>query len=262
MKATYDHIGNGYNNTRKADPYLLERLHYHLNPVHQGLYLDIGCGTGNYTAKLHDKDTQFIGVDPSEKMLTRAKNEYPQITWKQGKAENIPLENDSIEGVVGTLTLHHWNNLEKGFSELYRVMKPYANLVFFTSTPAQMKGYWLQHYFPKMLADSIQQMPSLERISNAMKSAGFKEIYTEEYNIRPDLKDLFLYAGKENPSLYLDVNVRNGISSFSHLANQEEVQKGLQLLEKDINSGEINNIIRNYENSDGDYLFVLSQKED
>jgi len=261
MDAKYNHIGKGYNNTRKADPYILERLHYHLNPIHEGLYLDIGCGTGNYTSKLHHKETHFIGVDPSEKMLEKAKNTHSQIQWKLRTAEDIPLESNTIKGVVGTLTLHHWDNLEKGFSELFRVMKPYANMVFFTATPQQMEGYWLCHYFPKMLADSIQQMPSLEKITKTMNAAGFNTIFTEKYNIQPNLKDLFLYAGKENPTLYLNENVRNGISSFSHLAHQDEVQKGLQLLEKDIASGEINSIIKNYENKDGDYLFILSQKE-
>ena len=261
MDAKYNHIGKGYNNTRKADPYVLERLHYHLNPINEGLYLDIGCGTGNYTSKLHDKETRFIGIDPSEKMLEKAKNAHPQIEWKLGIAENISLENNSINGVVGTLTLHHWNNLEKGFSELFRVMKPYTNMVFFTATPQQMEGYWLNHYFPQMLADSIQQMPSLEKITKAMNAAGFSDIFTEKYNIQPNLKDVFLYTGKENPTLYLNENVRNGISSFSHLAHQDEVQKGLAKLEKDIASGEINKIMRNYENKDGDYLFILSQKE-
>ncbi|WP_298417244.1 class I SAM-dependent methyltransferase [uncultured Kordia sp.] len=261
MKATYDHIGNGYNNTRKADPYILERLQYHLNAINEGLYLDIGCGTGNYTTKLHQRDTQFIGIDPSEKMLTNARKAHSDVIWKQGKVEQLPLEDTSIEGIIGTLTLHHWDSLEKGFSELYRVMKSYANLVFFTSTPLQMKGYWLNHYFPKMLADSMIQMPSLEQITSAMHAAGFENIYTEKYNVQPNLQDQFLYVGKENPTLYLDQNIRNGISSFSLLANKEEVEKGLKLLEKDINSGEINSIMNSYKNRDGDYLFILSQKE-
>ncbi|MFK7747512.1 MAG: class I SAM-dependent methyltransferase [Kordia sp.] len=262
MEAKYNHIGKGYNNTRKADPFILERIRYHLNPIHNGLYLDIGCGTGNYTSKLHTKETQFIGIDPSQKMLDKAKANYPEITWKLGTSEAIPQEKNSIEGVVGTLTLHHWDNLEKGFSELFRVMKNYTNIVFFTATPEQMKGYWLNHYFPKMMEDSIQQMPSLEQIENAMKAAGFANIFTERYFIQPDLKDHFLYVGKHNPSLYLDEKIRNGISSFSHLAHQDEVQKGLKQLKKDIDSGAIENSIKNYENRDGDYLFLLSQKED
>ncbi|WP_298508856.1 class I SAM-dependent methyltransferase [uncultured Kordia sp.] len=261
MEAKYDHIGKGYNDTRKADPFIVERLLYHLNPIHKGWYLDIGCGTGNYTSKLHNKETTFIGVDPSQKMLDKAKINHPEITWKLGTAENIPTESNSIEGVIGTLTLHHWNDLQKGFSELFRVMKNYTNIVFFTATPEQMKGYWLNHYFPKMMEDSMQQMPSLEKISKAMEAAGFKDIFTERYFIQPDLKDHFLYVGKQNPSMYLDATIRNGISSFSHLAHQDEVQKGLAQLEKDIASGEIKNIIKSYENRTGDYLFLLSQKE-
>ena len=261
MEAKYDHIGKGYNNTRKADPFLLERLRYHLNPIHEGLYLDIGCGTGNYTSKLHNKETKFIGIDPSQKMLNKAQKTSPHIDWKLGNAESIPLEDSTIEGVVGTLTLHHWNDLQQGFSELYRVMKNYANVVFFTATPEQMKGYWLNHYFPKMLEDSIAQMPSLEEITKAMKASGFGNIFKEKYSIQPDLKDQFLYVGKQNPKLYLDAAIRNGISSFSHLAHQEEVQNGLAQLEKDITSGEINKIMKRYENRTGDYLFLLSQKQ-
>lgn len=261
MEAKYDHIGKGYNNTRKADPFLLERLQYHLNPIREGLYLDIGCGTGNYTSQLHDKETKFIGIDPSQKMLDKAQKNYPNITWKLGTAENIPLEDKSVEGVVGTLTLHHWSDLQQGFSELFRVMKNYTNVVFFTSTPIQMLGYWLNHYFPKMMSASVQQMPSQSEIINAMEAAGFKDIFAERYFIQPDLQDQFLYVGKQNPKLYLDKNIRNGISSFSHLAHQEEVQKGLTQLEKDIASGAINNIIKQYENREGDYLFILGQKE-
>ncbi|WP_046743133.1 class I SAM-dependent methyltransferase [Kordia zhangzhouensis] len=261
MKVTYDHIGKGYNMTRKADPFLLERLHYHLNPRQHGFYLDIGCGTGNYTAHLHNKETKFIGIDPSKEMLSVAKQNAPEIHWKLGSAENIPLNDTHVEGVIGTLTLHHWNDLEKGFAELYRVMKPYANVVFFTSTPKQMKGYWLNHYFPKMLEASIEQMPSLKNITEAMKAAGFTDLFTERYFIQPDLKDQFLYVGKHNPEMYLDENVRKGISSFVNLANQEEVQKGLEKLTQDIASGEIQRVIKDYENRHGDYLFLLSQKE-
>ncbi|AXG68538.1 putative methyltransferase [Kordia sp. SMS9] len=261
MKAKYDLIGKGYNTTRKADPFLLDRLQYHLNPIHKGWYLDIGCGTGNYTSKLHTKETKFIGVDPSEKMLTEAQKNHPNIIWKKGTAEDIPIEDRSVEGVVGTLTLHHWNDLEKGFAELFRVMKNYTNMVFFTATPLQMKGYWLHHYFPKMMEASMQQMPSLEKITNAMNAAGFTDIFTERYFVQPDLKDHFLYIGKHKPTMYLDAAVRNGISSFSHLAHQDEVQQGLAQLENDVASGEIQNVIKKYENRNGDYLFLLSQKE-
>jgi ubiquinone/menaquinone biosynthesis C-methylase UbiE len=68
----YNKIGSEYNTTRKADPYIAEKIYNFLAPEEGKTYLDIGCGTGNYTVKLEEMGVDFIGVDPSEVMLERA----------------------------------------------------------------------------------------------------------------------------------------------------------------------------------------------
>ena len=261
MEAKYDQIGKQYNRTRKAAPYLLERLHHHLDSRAGGHYLDIGCGTGNYTIKLQARGGRFTGVDPSERMLEKARSKSPAIQWLKGVAEAIPLPDASVNGIVGSLTTHHWSDLEQGFKELYRVLEPGGQMVIFTAAPAQMRGYWLNHYFPDMLEKSCQQMPTFDRLSTAITQAGFTALDTEKYFIQPDLQDLFLYSGKHQPDLYLQEAIRQGISSFSALSNQTEVAAGLLRLEADIQSGKITSIINRYENEDGDYLFVTAKKE-
>ncbi len=260
MQEKYDIIGVDYNVTRKADPYLFSRLFALLNPVAENLYLDIGCGTGNYTSEFAKKGCKFIGIDPSEEMLEKAKIKDNSITWKTGKAEHIDLPSESVDGIIASLTLHHWQDLKKGFSELNRVLKPNGKIVIFTATPKQMKGYWLHHYFPKMLSDSIIQMPGYDYIESSLNANSLKIHSAEKYFIQPDLQDLFLYSGKHNPELYFENKVRHGISSFSSLANAKEVQQGLILLEKDIKSEKIKTIISTYENTDGDYLFITAKK--
>jgi len=260
MPAKYNKIGINYNQTRKADPYLTEQLLKHLNPSKDGLYLDIGCGTGNYTCELQKKGFNCIGIDPSIEMLQKAQSQNEAIQWKMGSAEKTDLPKGSIDGIIGTLTIHHWINLTRAFSELEHILKPNGKIVLFTSTPQQMKGYWLNHYFPKMLEDSMIQMPTFEAVEKAMNTSGMMINSTKIYNIRPDLKDQFLYCGKQNPKLYFDENVRQGISSFSALANTEEVKIGLAQLRKDINSGKINTIIKSYENNLGDYLYIIGEK--
>jgi len=256
----YDKIGVGYNQTRKADPYLSERLYHHLSPLQNGLYLDIGCGTGNYTIALSQKGLMIDGIDPSIEMLKVARSKNSKIKWLQATAEDVPVATQSIDGIICSLTIHHWHDLSSAFKELHRVLKPKGKVVIFTSTPEQMKGYWLNHYFPKMLQDSIQQMPSEEVVLSAMKDVGFSNIVTEQYNVKTDLQDLFLYAGKNYPKLYLDSQVRNGISSFSSLANSEEVETGLEKLEEDISSNEITKVIDWYSNEPGDYLYIIAEK--
>ena len=262
MSTKYNKIGINYNQTRKADPYLTEQLLKHLNPNKDGLYLDIGCGTGNYTSEFQKRGYNFIGIDPSIEMLQKARSKNLNIEWKIGTAEKTDLPQESIDGIIGTLTIHHWSNLTRAFSELHYVLKPNRRIVIFTSTPQQMQGYWLNHYFPKMLEDSMEQMPTYEVVKEAMNTAGFKISSTDIYNIEPDLQDQFLYCGKQNPELYFDESTRHGISSFSALANLEEVKKGLAQLRLDIDSGEINTIIKSYENSLGDYLYIIAEKTD
>ncbi|GAA4275525.1 class I SAM-dependent methyltransferase [Aquimarina mytili] len=262
MHEKYDIIGIDYNTTRKADTYLFNKLLHLLYPTQNGVYLDIGCGTGNYTSEFAKKGYQFIGIDPSTKMLEKAKKQNNSIQWKVGKAESIELSNQSVNGIIASLTLHHWQDLDQGFSELNRVLKPNGDIVIFTATPLQMKGYWLNHYFPKMLVDSMVQMPEYDKIKSNLQKNNLSIDHTEKYFIQPDLQDLFLYSGKHNPKLYLNPKVRQGISSFSSLANAEEVEKGLKILEEDINSGTINHIIKKYENTEGDYLFMKIKKVD
>jgi ubiquinone/menaquinone biosynthesis C-methylase UbiE len=259
MNVKYDKIGVDYNRTRKADNYLAQQLLLHLQPAKNGKYLDIGCGTGNYTAELQKIGFDFIGIYPSKLMLEKAKRKNDKINWKIGSAENTGLPENSVNGIIGSLTIHHWTDLNNGFYELNRVLKPNGRIVIFTSTPEQMKGYWLNHYFPKMLFNSIVQMPTLEKVKEAMTASGIEYLETHKYFIKPDLKDQFLYCGKHNPELYFNEQIRHGISSFSSLANRIEVENGLAELRKDIDSGKIKEIIKSYENDLGDYLYVIGK---
>ena len=193
-------------------------------------------------------------------MLQQATATSSEIEWKHGYAESIPLDNNAANGCVAVLTIHHWRDLETGFRELFRVLHRRSRCVLFTSTSNQMRGYWLNHYFPKMLDDSMRQMPSDEIVTAAMQEAGFRNIELEPYFVQPDLKDQFLYSGKHAPERYLHETVRQGISSFSDLANADEVRRGLRLLESDIASGAIESVIRSYKNESGDYVFVAAQK--
>ncbi|MBT8183080.1 MAG: class I SAM-dependent methyltransferase [Eudoraea sp.] len=260
MKVKYDKIGIDYNSTRKADPFLTNKFIKHLSPIKDGIYLDIGCGTGNYTNELEKNGLQLIGIDPSERMLGKAKCINKNVDWRIGTVESIELSDNSVDGVIGSLTIHHWTNLQKGFSELNRVLKPDGRIVIFTSTPEQMRGYWLNHYFPKMMVDSIDKMPGLEKVEEAMTKSKIAIMEIDKYFIQPDLQDKFLYCGKQNPELYFNEQIRNGISSFSYLANKTEVEQGLIKLRNDIKSGKINEIIDSYDNDSGHYLFIIGKK--
>ncbi len=256
----YNKIGVGYNTTRKADPHIAGRLFSLLAPENGKTYMDIGCGTGNYTIKLSEMGADFIGVELSELMLEEARSKSDLVTWVHGNAESIPLANSSIDGAVGTLTIHHWGNLERGFSEVARVLKPGSLFVIFSFTPEQKQGYWLNHFFPEIMERSRNISVPLTAVNNAATKAGMTIVQTEKYFVKDDVEDMFGYCGKNNPELYFDPLIRKGISWFSTLKNKDEETNGLRHLRESIDTGEFEQIRKQYENEEGDYLFIVLRK--
>ncbi|PQJ12040.1 class I SAM-dependent methyltransferase [Flavipsychrobacter stenotrophus] len=258
--ALYDSLGIGYNTTRKADPYIVGHLYELLQPIDGGSYLDIGCGTGNYTTALHARGLSFTGVEPSTTMLQEARAKSNSIPWLQGYVENIPLTAESMNGAIATFTTHHWQQHELGFAELYRVLKPGGHVVILTFTTQQVDGYWLNHYFPKMIQNTMGREVGYDATMAAACKAGFEIQTTEKYFVQPDLQDLFCYAGKHHPQMYFDPAVRSGISAFAVSADEAELQEGLAQLEQDISTGQFAAIKDNYNSDSGDYIFAVLRK--
>lgn len=256
----YDEIGTGYDTTRKADPYLAERLATHLQIQEGGNYLDVACGTGNYTIEIYSKHGgTWTGLDESARMIAEAKGKTDRVNWMLSTCESIQTPDDAFDGAMCTLAIHHFASLDKAFREVYRVMKA-GRFVIFSATPEQMQLYWLCEYFPQALEAAMQQMPTAESVSESLRKAGFRIHSTEPYEIRHDLKDFFLYSGKFNPEMYLDPAVRSGISTFANLASPSEINSGCERLSRDIKSGKIGEIQRKYQHDGGDYLFITAEK--
>jgi ubiquinone/menaquinone biosynthesis C-methylase UbiE len=256
----YDCIGLQYDTTRRADPYLVARLIYHLNPVPHDEYLDMACGTGNYIVAVAQTGIRVHGVDQSWRMIAAAREKSQAVAWHLGNVEALPFRDGIFSGVLCTLAIHHFQALHPAFQEIFRVLAR-GRFVLFTATAEQMRGYWLNAYFPTAMARSIVQMPTLPEIVHALRESGFSTIHTEPYQVRTELQDFFLYSGKHRPEIYLDPHVRAGISTFAALAETAEVEAGCRRLLQDIQSGRIARMIARDQHTQGDYLFVVGEKE-
>ena len=257
--AVYEQIGKSYDQSRRADPYIVSRLNHYLR-VRAGLsYLDVGCGTGNYTSALAQSGGTWHGIDQSQLMIDVARKKSQSIFWQLADVNRLPFSDKAFSGVVCTLAIHHFVSLSSAFSEIYRVIGT-GNFVLFTSTPEQMMRYWLVEYFPEAIYKSAEQMPSLALVNDALSGSGFHSMETEDYFIQEDLQDFFLYSGKHRPAIYLDATVRSGISTFTLLASETEIEKGCGKLEADMKTGRIEDVIKKYEHGGGDYKFVIARK--
>jgi ubiquinone/menaquinone biosynthesis C-methylase UbiE len=257
--ALYDSIGTGYDTTRRADPFLVSRLRHHLHPRPEGRYLDLACGTGNYTLALATSGGAWVGVDCSATMIAQAGEKSSAVNWCIADAASLPIANDSLSGAVCVLAVHHFGNIFASFAEVRRTLKQGSRFVLFTSDPQQMEGCWLNAYFPRAMARSMEVMPEADALAQAMQRVGIEPVGREPYTVHPELEDFFLYSGKHDPARYLDPRFRAGISTFAVFADTEEIDRGCTLLADDIASGRIDEIRECYASVYGDYLFLVGE---
>ncbi len=99
--AKYDEIGVDYDETRRPDPYILQRLYHHLRFSEEGRYLDIACGTGNYTLALSSMgNARFFGIDISERMIGAAREKGHSVLWCRGDVELLPFKSGDYIFIV------------------------------------------------------------------------------------------------------------------------------------------------------------------
>lgn len=255
--ALYDKIGTGYDTTRCADPFILSRLLHHLAPTRDRFYLDVGCGTGNYTSAIAAVGVRIAGIDFSRTMLARAREKARSLPLNNARAEALPFKEGSFHGATCTFVHHHMDDPVAAFREVHRVLHPGGRLVLLNSTAAQMEHYWIREYFPELMERATAPYLRFEA-RGALAAAGFKVATNEAFEVTDDLKDWFLLCGKNRPELYLDPRVRAGISFFANAANQNEVEVGIEWLRRDIASGRIAEVQRKHAWDGGDYTFTVA----
>lgn len=190
-KPIYDHIGIGYDTSRKADPEVTRRLQNHLQIFDNSPVVDLACGTGNYTLALHSSGINICGTDISLQMIETAKRKANKIQWYLSDVENMPYVNGQFSGAVCILAIHHFRDLNSSFKEIFRILSDGSRFVIFTASPEQMQKYWLNEYFPEMMSKSISQMPKTLEVKNALLDSGFQILGYENFMVQPNLQDFF-----------------------------------------------------------------------
>ncbi|GAK90343.1 2-heptaprenyl-1,4-naphthoquinone methyltransferase [Nonlabens ulvanivorans] len=165
--------------------------------------MDIATGTGDLVIQMAQKTnaSKLIGLDISSGMLEVGKVKVKKedldnrIEMVLGDSEDLPFENDSIDAVTVSYGVRNFEDLEKGLSEIRRVLKPQGILVILeTSVPTKFpfkQGYYV---FSKLVVPTIGKLfskdkiaygylqksastfPYGERFNNILKKVGFNNV--------------------------------------------------------------------------------------
>lgn len=94
-----------------------------INPAHT--VLDVGAGTGFLTEAAAKLASKVIALDFSRGMSEEAiaKMGSGNVEFRIGNAESMPLQDSSVDIVIGNMVLHHCPHPKLAFSEMSRVLR-------------------------------------------------------------------------------------------------------------------------------------------
>jgi ubiquinone/menaquinone biosynthesis C-methylase UbiE len=256
--ALYDTIGKTYATTRKSDPRIAGKLLEILSSSQASIIADIGAGTGSYALSLAEHNYSVLAVEPSETMRNQA-IAHPGIQWIDAFADNLPLPDKSADAAIIMLAFHHFQAYQKVLCEIHRVTGG-GQIILFTYDPEVISSFWLTEYFPSFIADVQSTFLPILKLVSEIESVTGVSVSVLPFPLPNDLSDSFAAVGWARPELYLDSNVRNGISSFSKIADNE-LNQGLANLCKDLETGDWDRRhghLRQQEQYDVGYSFVYT----
>ncbi|MEA3338278.1 MAG: class I SAM-dependent methyltransferase [Chloroflexota bacterium] len=105
----------------------------------QGEAADLGCGPGDLVVGLAARapGLHVTGVDLSDEMLAEAERfsagtcVASRVSFRKGDVARIPFPDGSLDLVVSTLSLHHWEDPVPVLNEIGRVLRPGGSFLVF-----------------------------------------------------------------------------------------------------------------------------------
>jgi SAM-dependent methyltransferase len=84
--------------------------------------VDLGAGTGLLTRALRRVAAQVVAVEPDERMRAVLQARSPGVRVLAGRGEEIPLPDDSADGVFAS-SAWHWMDPQRAVPEIARVLR-------------------------------------------------------------------------------------------------------------------------------------------
>jgi len=161
--------------------------------------LDIATGTGDLAISLTSTGAkEIIGLDISDGMLEVGRNKISTkkldhiISMVIGDSEDLPFRDNTFDAITVAFGVRNFENLEKGLSEILRVLKPNGIFVILETSvptnPIYKAGYKIHTKFIlpvigklfsqdkvayNYLSESASVFPYGEALNNILRKIGF-----------------------------------------------------------------------------------------
>lgn len=164
----------------------LVKLITEIKPAH---IVDIATGTGDVAISLAKNipTSQLVGIDLSEEMLKVAQQKIERLGVKSNirllceDAENLSLPSNSFDVVTISFGMRNFENIDKGLSESYRILREGGSLfVIEFSTPKHKVFNVLYRFYSKYFLPVIGQVISKDYKAYTYLPESIVEFYQDD----------------------------------------------------------------------------------
>ncbi len=228
----YDGMALKYASHRRVNPEVLDALLATSGVGRDSDVLEVGCGTGNYIVALEARaDCSCWGIDPSEQMLSQARERSGKVQFQPGTAESTGFPPDSFDLLFSVDVIHHVGDRLAHFQEAYRVVKAGGRVCTVTDSEWIMRHRQpLAVYFPETVEAELARYPSIAELRDLMHQAGFHETAERMVELPYQLTDARPFLDKAFSAL--------------HLISEDAFQRGIERMEEDLRAGPIECVSR------------------
>jgi demethylmenaquinone methyltransferase/2-methoxy-6-polyprenyl-1,4-benzoquinol methylase len=172
--------------------------------------LDVATGTADVAIMAHDilQPDKITGIDISDGMLELGRKKIQKLGLENtiellnGDCETINFKNDSFDAVTVAFGVRNFENLEKGLSEILRVLKPGGKLVVLEfSKPKSALVKPLYNFYMKVICpvagkiisknrdayqyldESIKHFPEGKNFTNILDNLGYTKTFTKPLSL-------------------------------------------------------------------------------
>jgi SAM-dependent methyltransferase len=219
----YDKISGHYSQHRqKVHPGVLKGLLSGSRCGDASSVLEVGCGTANYIVAVESlTGCRCWGIDPSEKMLSVARERSTKIDFKIGKAEQLDFSSDFFDFIFSVDVIHHVEGHSEYFHEAYRALSPGGRVCTVTDSEWVLRNRLpLSVVFPETVEVELARYPRIPFLAGLMVEAGFADIQDVLVEHSFHMKDIQAFRDRAYSSL--------------HLISEEAFHRGIARLEDEL----------------------------
>jgi ubiquinone/menaquinone biosynthesis C-methylase UbiE len=199
----------------------LEAMGRHIPRSQVQTAVDLGCGTGRFSAALcRYFSARVIALDPSGNMLrVAAGNATNGLLFVQARAAEMPLRDGCADLVFASMVWHHIPDQHAASREIARVLRPGGYLGIRTPTLEALDSELYLRFFPTARRLNEQIMPARQDLLTCLTDCGLQLIHHGIVR-HPQNNSLREYAE------------RVALRAFSDLAaiSEEEFRRGMEEL--------------------------------